>query len=128
MNQSLNVLIVDDDPMMAKTLADILQFKGYTTKTAHSGQAALEHCSSSLFDCVISDVKMPGMNGVELCRRLKCSIPEVSVVLMTAYSEDELVSKGRAEGATDVLTKPIHIDDMLAFLETLANTDDQNTG
>jgi len=119
MNHPLNVLIVDDDPMMAKTLADILQFKGYAAKTAHSGQEALEHCSQSVFDCVISDVKMPGMSGVELCRRLKRSAPEVEVVLMTAYSEDELVCEGRTEGATDVLTKPIHIDDMLAFLHTL---------
>lgn len=119
----LNVLIVDDDPMMAKTLADILQFKGYVSKTAHSGQEALDNCSRNAFDCVISDVKMPGMTGVELCRRLKRRAPEVPVVLMTAYSEDELVRKGRAEGATDVLTKPIHIDDMLAFLRALEESD-----
>jgi DNA-binding response OmpR family regulator len=119
MNHALNVLIVDDDPMMAKTLSDILRFKGYATRTARSGQEALEQCSRCAFDCVISDVKMPGMNGVDLCRRLKRSTPEMVVVLMTAYSEDELVHKGRTEGAADVLTKPIRIDEMLAFLHTL---------
>jgi DNA-binding response OmpR family regulator len=119
MNHALNVLIVDDDPTMAKTLVDILQFKGYAAQTAHSGPEALEQCARRVFDCVISDVKMPGMNGVDLCHRLKRSTPEVVVVLMTAYSEDELVRKGRMEGATDVLTKPIHIDELLAFLHTL---------
>jgi CheY-like chemotaxis protein len=129
MNNPLHILIVDDDPMMAKTLADILRLIGYDVEIAHSGTEALEkieqaspdneHSSLPLFDCVISDIKMPEMNGVELCHYIKQRIPYLPVLLMTAYSEDNLIRKGMDEGVVDVLTKPFNIDKLLVFLDHL---------
>ncbi len=116
MNTPPTVLIVDDDRMMAKTLADILRLKHYIAEIAHSGSEALARVQQNGFDCVISDIKMPDMNGVELCRRIKQANPDLPVILMTAYSEETLIRQGKTEGASVVLTKPVKIDVILKFL------------
>jgi CheY-like chemotaxis protein len=71
---------------MAKTLVDILKVKGYETDSATSGPEALEKVRSRRFDSVLTDIKMPEMNGVDLHRLIKQAQPDLPVVLMTAYS------------------------------------------
>ena len=66
MSEDLHILVVDDDSRMAKTLTDILKIKGYEAFSAHSGNEALEKMEEAIFDCVLSDVKMPDVNGVDL--------------------------------------------------------------
>ncbi len=82
----LHILVVDDDRRMAKTLVNIFQVKGYQVEAAHSGPEALEKVAGGRFDCVLTDIKMPEMNGVELYRAIKARQPDLTVVLMTAYS------------------------------------------
>jgi two-component system response regulator HydG len=119
MSESLRVLIVDDDRRMAQTLVDILRVKGYEAEGVHSASEALEVISTRTFDCVLSDIKMPGTNGVELFKAIKAQQPEFPVVLMTAYSTDQLVQEGLEEGAIAVISKPIDIHQILAFFSTL---------
>lgn len=119
MNDSLRVLVVDDDQNMAKTLSDILKVKGYETETACSGTEALEKVTESEFDCVLSDIKMPDINGVELHKSIKSIQPDLPVVLMTAYSSDNLVEQGLAQGAIAVLNKPLDIVLFFTFLSLL---------
>ena len=123
MSETLRILVVDDDPSMAKTLVDIFKVKGHQAEAAHSGPEALAKVAQGSFgsahrheysrwqdrhfDCVLTDVKMPGVNGVELYRALKARQPDLPVVLMTAYSTDRLVEEGLGEGAIAVLTKPL---------------------
>ena len=115
MSQNLRILVVDDDRRMAKTLTDILKIKGYEALSVHSGNEALEKMEEALFDCVISDIKMPNVNGVELYRAIKAKQPQLLVVLMTAYSSDSLVEEGLEEGAIAVLNKPLDIALLLDF-------------
>ena len=107
MADTLHILIVDDNQMMVKTLQDILQIKGYQAEVAHSGPEALEKIEETTFDCVLSDIKMPDVNGVELYRAIKAHQPDLPVVLMTAYATDKLIEEGLQEGVIAVLTKPL---------------------
>ena len=119
MSDNLRILVVDDDQRMAKTLADILKVKGYQAETAHSGVEALEKVAGKPFDCVLTDIKMPEVNGVELYRAIKGRQPDLPVVLMTAYSSDSLVAEGLDEGVVGVLTKPLDIGMLLTFFSFL---------
>jgi len=119
MDKSLKVLIVDDDMRMARTLASVLAVKGYESVTSVSACDALEKVKGGSIGCVVSDIKMPGINGVELCRAVKGLRRELPLVLMTAYSSDELVRRGLSEGAVAVLSKPLDLDRLLRFFSLL---------
>jgi two-component system response regulator HydG len=119
MNDTLRILVVDDDPSMVKTLLDIFKVKGYEAEAAYSGPEALAKVAAGQFDCILSDIKMPKVNGVELYRAIRASQPDLPVVLMTAYSTDSLVKEGLKEGAIACLTKPLDINALLGFLSSL---------
>ena len=120
MSQKLRILIVDDDRRMARTLSDILKVKGYEAEAAYSGPEALDMMEKGYFDCVLADIKMPEINGVELYKAIKEEQPDLPVVLMTAYSSDKLVEEGLEEGAVASLTKPLDINLLLSFFSSLA--------
>lgn len=120
MNQNLRILIVDDDYRMTRTLADILSLSGHEVTEAGSGPDALEKVRALSFDCVLTDIKMPEMNGVELHRQLREAQPGLPVVLMTAYASDDLIRLGLDEGVVGVFDKPLNINHLLGFFSSLA--------
>jgi len=119
MTKNLRILIVDDDKRMVKTLVDILMLKGFQTVGSYSGTEALDLLQKKDFDCVLTDIKMPEMNGIEFFRKIKTIRPSVSVVFMTAYATNELVSQAMEEGAIATLNKPLDINLLLCFLSAL---------
>ncbi len=119
MDNKLRVLIVDDDQLMAITLADILALAGYEPVEAHSGAEALEKVKKSSFDLVLTDIRMPGMDGVQLFQELYKIQPGLPVVFMTAYAANDLIRQGLASGAVGVLNKPLDIQHLLGFLTSL---------
>ena len=119
MSKELNILIVDDDKMVAKTLKDILNFKGFHAETAASAREAIDILKEKSFDCMISDVKMPDMNGVELYKDIRKKGIKIPVILMTAYSSSKLVNEGLKEGVVSVVPKPLNIDSIASFFFSL---------
>lgn len=119
MSKKLRILIVDDDRSMAKTLVDILTAKGYEAEAAYSGPEALNKVKKDHFDSVLTDIRMPEVNGVELFRAIKAIQPDLPVVMMTAYSTDALVEEALEEGAIATLTKPLDIHLLLSFFDAL---------
>jgi two-component system response regulator HydG len=119
MKNTSQILIVDDDQRMAKTLKDILTVKGFAADIAHSGTEALEKLEKSEYGCVLTDIKMPGMNGVELFKIIKQKRPGMPVVFMTAYAADKLVDEGLDNGAIASLSKPLDINTLLSFFSQL---------
>lgn len=119
MKEKLHILIVDDDRRMVKTLVDVLTVKGYKAEAAYSGPEALDKMKKGQFDCILTDVKMPEMNGVKLYKTIKETRPDLPVVLMTAYSTDKLVKEGLEQGVIASLTKPLDINALLSFFSTL---------
>ena len=120
MSPKLRILIVDDDQRMTRTLIDILSIAGHEVVGASSGLDALEKISAQPFDCVLTDIKMPEMNGVELHRELRLAQPGLPVILMTAYAADDLIHLGLQDGVVGVFDKPLAMNQLLAFFASLA--------
>jgi CheY-like chemotaxis protein len=117
MNESLSILVVDDNPSIASILADILDVKGFEVHAANSGAEAIEILQDHPVDVMLTDVKMPDMNGVELYRATRKLYPNLTTVLMTAYAADDLIQQGLTEGIKTVLSKPVNIDYMLVLFD-----------
>ena len=107
------ILIVDDDRQAANMLIDIFTVNGYLTDGAYSGKEALKMIKGQEYDCVLSDIKMSEMNGVELMRAVKKMSPGIPFVLMTAYTDDELLFEGIREGALVTMVKPLQIETLI---------------
>lgn len=106
------ILLVDDDVDMCETLSAGLKSRGYQSTYCHGAEEALHLMSESDYDIVITDIKMPGLSGIELCQRLLKSWPHTLIVVMTAFgSLDSAVSAIRA-GAFDYLSKPFHFEEL----------------
>ena len=115
MRDATTILVVDDNPSMTKTMADILAVKGFTVHAAFSGAEALEILRTQHIDILLTDVIMPDMNGVALYRETRKTHPKLVTILMTAYAADEIIEQGLAEGIKTVLTKPLDIDFLLSL-------------
>lgn len=118
-DKNLKVLIVDDDRRMARTIYDILKVKGFDAVQAYSGEEAVEKVKSDKPDCVLMDVKMPGMNGIEVLKIIKKLSPDLPVVLISAYATEEQAAEGKRHGAYAILPKPMDLQIVLSFLNIL---------
>lgn len=103
-----SVLVVDDEPNMRRILTKVLQDEGYSVTGAASAQEAIGSLSEGHFDVVLSDVRMPGMDGIELMQRIKQASPEISVIMMTAYGSVQSALEAIKAGAEDYIFKPFN--------------------
>lgn len=112
------LLLVDDEPGLRMTLAANLELEGFEVIEAESAEKALALAESDgRFDVVLTDVRMPGMTGVELFRKLKPLRPGLPVILMTAFALEELVRSALDDGAYTVLSKPFDLVHAARLLE-----------
>jgi len=116
MKSKLRVLIVDDDKGSRETLADIFEAKGYESEKAKDGYEAIEKFKKKKFDFVIMDIKMPGMSGVEACRKIY-EIGKTKIILITAYALDNEMLEAVKRGAITVLHKPLDIERIFRIIE-----------
>lgn len=119
MSEKLKVLVVDDDRRMVKTICDILHLKGYEALPAYSGEEAMNKLKDEGPDCVLMDLRMPGMNGVETLKMIRDLSPDTPVVLMSAYASNEQTEEARLNGAATIFTKPVDFQQILSFLALL---------
>ena len=119
MIDSLNVLVVDDNPSMASSLADILEIKGFEVHAAYSGAEAMEILRDHSVDILLTDVRMPDMNGVELYRATRQTHPHLITVLMTAYAADDIIQQGITERIQIVFSKPVNINFLLCLFSAI---------
>ena len=117
----MRILLVDDEKSLLLTLAANLELDGFDVTTAESGQHALELFEASHFDLVLSDIRMPGMNGVELFRAIRAKRPDFPVILMTAFALEGMVKDAIAEGVFTVLPKPFEVSHVARALTTALN-------
>src|SRR3954470_21296917 len=105
------LLIVDDEPKLGKMLAQMLERDGCEVERVQSGQAALDRLRAERFDVVVTDLKMPDVDGLQVLQEAKRGAPSTEVMLMTAYASTETAVEALREGAADYLTKPFSMDE-----------------
>ena len=124
------ILIVDDEDFMRGAVLEVLRRANHVAMTASSAKEAIDIVSNRSFSVIITDVKMPGMNGVELFRELKKRHPETSVIIMTGFPDLEDAVEVIKEGAVDYLQKPFPPDRLVElvnqFIEVPDNRGDDN--
>jgi DNA-binding NtrC family response regulator len=104
------ILIVDDEEMIRSILVRRLSKEGYSCLTASSGREALHYFHKDNLSLIISDIKMPDMNGVELLRNVKAMSPKMVVIIVTAYPEIDMAVMALRLGAYDFITKPVDLE------------------
>lgn len=104
------ILVVDDDPVIGKSFDRVLSGKGYAVITAADGEEALRKLSTETYDVVFTDIRMPGMSGLEVVERVKASQPWLPVVIVTGYGTGENEARATAAGVAGFLRKPLSPD------------------
>ncbi len=113
-----NVLLVDDEQGFVETLAKRVANRGLAVNTAMSGSEALDFLAGNhRVDVVVLDVKMPGMDGIEVLKRVKADHPLVEVVMLTGHATVESAIEGMKAGAFDYLMKPAELEDLLSKVQ-----------
>jgi two-component system response regulator FixJ len=114
------ITVVDDDASVRECMSSLLRSVGHAVKVFGSAEELIASAVLEESDCVITDVRMPGMSGLELQRRLAQSHPRLPVILMTAHVSDEEVRlRALRDGAVDYLTKPLDEETVLRAIETV---------
>ncbi len=110
----MKILVVDDEaPVRDMIRRGLSQMGGFSVEVAQNGSEALQKIEKDVFDLVLTDLKMPEMDGIQLLRTIKGTRPEVMVVLMTAYGTIETAVEAMRIGANDYITKPVDLNDLL---------------
>jgi two-component system response regulator (stage 0 sporulation protein F) len=116
------LLIVDDQNGIRLLLAEVFSSEGYQTYQASNGERALEIVREEPPDLVLLDMKIPGMDGLEILKNLKKINPDIKVIMMTAYGELDMIKEASQLGAIMHFTKPFDIDELrLAVNNQLQN-------
>lgn len=122
MTDSTSILIVDDEKNMRLTLKAILLKEGYQVTTAATGEEAINLCGKNSYDAVLMDVRMPGLGGVDAFRRIRRHQEGVRVILMSAYSVEDLKRQALDEGAVAFLPKPLDLQLIIHLLKEAKDT------
>jgi DNA-binding NtrC family response regulator len=115
----MRVLVADDEKSITLTLEEELREAGYDVKVAASGDEAWRILEREKFDCVISDINMPGMKGDELLRRAKAVCPDLAVILVTGYGSIDSAVRAMKDGAADYILKPFRNEQLVHALSKL---------
>jgi DNA-binding NtrC family response regulator len=107
MDAPRKVLVVDDDPVVRKSFDRVLTGKGYAVITAENGQQALRKLSEERYDAVYTDIRMPGMSGLEVAEEVKARRPWTPVVIITGYGSEAAEMRAKAAGVSSFLHKPL---------------------
>jgi DNA-binding NtrC family response regulator len=116
---SAKLLVVDDEVIMRESLAGWLERDGHAVQTAASGEAALKLCKETRFDILLVDIKMEGMSGLEVLRRMKDIDPDVAVVMITAYGSIATAIEAMKNGASDYMLKPFDPNEIGVLIEKI---------
>lgn len=110
------ILVVDDEESLRRVTQVQLQQSGYDVTTAASGDEAFERLAAAPVDLVLTDLKMPGMSGLQLLKRVRAEYPEVAVIVITAFGTVETAVEAMRSGAYDYITKPVNLDELRLVL------------
>src|SRR5210317_362854 len=123
MNKGIErILVADDDAVIREGLRRILSAEGYEVEVVSNGHAALDRLDEENFKLLITDLKMPGMSGLEVLRAIRTRQPELPVVLITGYAAIDNAVEAMKNGATDYLAKPFENEEIIEKVKTALET------
>ena len=111
------VFIVDDDPAICESLCDLIESAGLGTRQFASAEEFLDICTTDLAGCLVLDVRLPGMSGMELQQKLLKTGLQIPVIIMTAHGDIPMVRNAMKAGAVEFLTKPFQAEELLAAID-----------
>ncbi len=120
--KDFSILIIDDEEAQREVLTGYLKKKGFHIFSGSSGEEGIEIIKSNIIDIVISDYKMPGMNGIEFLKKVNQINPEISFVILTAFGTVENAVEAMQIGAYDYITKPVDLDELDLLLQRIIET------
>ncbi len=112
------ILIVEDDEAMREFLCQAISRSGYYVEAVQDGAEALRRVEESHFDLLLTDIRMPGLDGIELARQARRRYPGLSVLLVTAYAQDALGAPDLGGAGIGVLSKPFNLNELIDRVET----------
>jgi DNA-binding response OmpR family regulator len=112
-----NILVVDDSEAVCKALRDVLTLSGYAVRTAPSGERAMQIMETAQMDLIITDLKMSGMSGIQLLKKVKDKTPSLPVIILTGFGDMDSVIEAMRAGVADYLKKPFSINEVLQVTE-----------
>lgn len=119
MTRKFNVLVVDDEPPLRSVLRTSLSACGFAVEEAGNAEKALEIVPQGAFDIVLLDINMPGMGGLEACRRLRALVPHLGIVMVTVRDAESDIVLALDAGADDYITKPFRFGELVARLRAV---------
>ena len=117
MPRELEIAVIDDDELFRMALVDLLSSLGYGADGYSSAEDYIRAIANKSFDCVVTDIHMPGISGLDLMQRLAARGLKIPVVLVTAHTELNLEARAAAAGAACLLRKPFEINDLIECIE-----------
>lgn len=122
-----HILVVDDDTSMRMALCETLESCGYLVEAAANGSEALDKFRAGAFEAVITDMRMPGMSGMDVLKSIKKISPESPVILITAYGTVNTAVEAMKEGASDFIMKPFSLEDIEFVVKNVLATQARRT-
>ena len=119
MEKKLAILVVEDEAVIATGLCDVLAFRGYAPTAVAAGEEGLRRALAGRYALGVLDIRLPGLSGVDVCRRLRESGSDLPVLMLTARGAESDVLEGFRAGADDYVTKPFSIAELMARIEAL---------
>lgn len=115
------ILITEDDEEMRSLLKDFFKEEGFETDSVSNGVDALQKLAKDHFDLIITDIRMPGLTGLDILPRLKKLYPDASVIVITAFGSEEVYRRSFERGATAYLEKPIHFSKLKELIHEMVS-------
>jgi two-component system response regulator RegX3 len=119
MKRSANILVVEDEPAIREGLLDVLVFHGYAVDSAETGPQGLDKARTGKFDLILLDIMLPGMDGYEICDRIRSEDLSQPIIMLTAKTSDEEIVHGLKLGADDYVSKPFSIQQLVLRIEAV---------
>jgi len=119
MTRKFSVLVVDDEPPLRKVLQTSLTARGFTVEEAGSAERAIDMVPQRAFDLILLDINMPGMGGIEACRRVRELAPAAGIVMVTVRDSESDIVQALEAGADDYITKPFRFGELVARLRAV---------
>lgn len=119
MKNGIQILVVEDESAIREGLCDVLVFHGYSVESADNGPDGLRKAKSGKFDLVLLDIMLPGMDGYEICDRIRADDRDQPIIMLTARDSDDDIVRGLQLGADDYVAKPFSIQQLVLRIEAV---------